>query len=274
MATLTYHDGTEATIKVGYRTPGLTALSPSAKIELAAELGIEVVETMMGRDFESLAEAEEMREAAKDLGVTIPSTGAPLPITIPGTQHEIRAKIATYLQYIEILGCSYAFCRFLPAPEGIPQADTWETVRENGRLAADLFGEADVKWAIEADPGCFVNTLERLERALDWLDHPNVYPNYDPTNLYVEGSNPLRAVEVLGDRIHSGHIKDGVYNARGRRERPVGTGEVPYPAIFQAILDRGLRINMHIEHCREPSQVRAAAAYIQGVLDQLTGKAG
>ena len=45
------------------------------------------------------------------------------------------------------------------------------------------------------------------------MDHPNLYVNFDPTNYYLVGSDPLRVIERLSKRMINGHIKDGVYKS-------------------------------------------------------------
>ena len=118
-------------------------------------------------------------------------------------------------------------------------------------------------------PGGFCDRNETLDQAIELIGHPNCYPNYDPTNLYVVGSDPLRAFDVFGARIASGHIKDGLFRIGQRIEKPVGEGEVDYAAIFTEMMRRGLSVNMHIEHCNTEDAVRAAARHIRGVLDGL-----
>ena len=116
----------------------------------------------------------------------------------------------------------------------------------------------------------FVHTLERVERLMGLVDHPNFWLNYDPTNYYVVGSDPLQVIERHADRIINGHIKDGVYRADEKGERPVGTGEVPYAEIFQARSStRDLDIAMHIEHCNSVECVTEAAAHVKKVMASL-----
>jgi len=263
-------------IRIGYRTPGLGRThTPRQRVELAVELGMEVIEPQLrDTEFPDLQAAKDMRAAADELGVSIPSMGIgpEVPLTDAAALKELPGHIERAIEYARTLGATWVFARAMKPSEDVPQEETWGVVEESCRTISDMLGQAGIRFAIEADPPCFIHTLERLAWALDRIDHPNCYPNFDPTNLYVTGSNPLDAFDMFGERIISGHIKDGLFRIGERIEKPVGTGEVPYPAIFTELVRRGLGVNMHIEHVSEADEVRAAAAYIRGVLEQV--KAG
>ncbi|MCX7012198.1 MAG: sugar phosphate isomerase/epimerase [Candidatus Sumerlaeota bacterium] len=271
MPALTLSYGTNQRIMVGYRTPQVSnVLSPSQKIILAKDLGMEVIEPSLAiREFPTLDHAKEMRQAADDMEIRVPSIGLNLPLTEPDADEAMKKALDLAVEYCGILGATYAFSRAMNPPEGIPQAKTWETFGDRAHLAAETLGKAGIQFAIEADPPCFIHTLERLELALAAADHPNCYPNYDPTNFYVVGSDPLRAIFVLGDRIHSGHIKDGVYRTNLKKEIAIGCGEVDYFAIFSEFIRRAMSVRMFLEHCKSPQEVRSGAEQIRKVFDQI-----
>jgi len=122
-----------------------------------------------------------------------------------------------------------------------------------------------IRFGIECDPHMFIDNLERVERLVHDVDQPNLRVNFDPTNYYVVGSDPVTVIARLGHLLENGHLKDGVYREGEKGERPLGQGEVPYPEIFAALESRGLDIPMHVEHVRTPDDVVAGVRYIRSV---------
>jgi sugar phosphate isomerase/epimerase len=92
--------------------------------------------------------------------------------------------------------------------------------------ASDIAAKHEITIAFETGQ----ETAEHLNRTLEQLDRPNMGVNFDPANmlLYDKG-DPIAAVELLGARIRSVHVKDAfrptVPGAWGR-EVPIGQGEV------------------------------------------------
>ena len=138
---------------------------------------------------------------------------------------------------------------------------------DNIRRLADRFAEAGIRLALE--PECFLQSVERLRRMLRDVGDDRVFVNFDPTNFYLGGSDPLEIFEDFDRRILSGHIKDAVYRSERRDEVPVGEGELDYDRILSHLLRRGAPMTLFIEHCTTPEQVRAAARHIAAVLERL-----
>ena len=255
-------------LRFGYRTPGLRELSFREKAQLAADLGLPVIE--VGRpEFATLDECRELRDACGELGVEVTSVGGSMNLCDPALEEETTEQMEFALDACEVLDAGIFFTRVMDPAPGVPQAETWKTCTRITRTACERSAERGIRFALEADPPCFVHTLERVERLMELVDHPNFWLNYDPTNYYVVGSDPLLVIARHADRIINGHVKDAVYHADEKEERPVGEGEVPYPEIFRAMLDRGLDVAMHIEHCRTVECVTEAAAHIKKVMAAL-----
>ena len=255
-------------IRFGYRTPGLRELSFRQKAQLAADLGLPAIEVAR-TEFATLDDCRELRDACAELGVEVTSVGGAMTLCNPALKEEALVQLEFALDACEVLDVDIFFTRVMwPAP-GVPQADTWEACTDITRAVCERAAARGIRFALEADPPCFVHTLERVERLMELVDHPNFWLNYDPTNYYVVGSDPLLVIERYADRIINGHVKDAVYHADEKEERPVGEGEVPYPEIFRAMLDRGLDVAMHIEHCRTVECVSNAAAHIKQVMAAL-----
>ena len=255
-------------IRFGYRTPGLRELSFRQKVQLAADLWLPAIEVAR-TEFAALDDCDELNEACAELGVEVTSMGGAMNLCDAALKEDTLEQLEFALSACQALNVDIFFTRVMwPAP-GVPQADTWEACADITRAVCERSAERGIRFALEADPPCFVHTLERVERLMELVDHPNFWLNYDPTNYYVVGSDPLQVISRHADRIINGHVKDAVYHADEKAERPVGTGEVPYAEIFQALLDRGLDIAMHIEHCRSVECVTEAAAHVKKVMASL-----
>ena len=255
-------------IRFGYRTPGLKALSFRQKAQLAADLELPAIEVAR-TEFDSLDDCDDLNAACAELGVEVTSVGGAMTLCDPALREEAMEQLEFALDVCQALDVDIFFTRVMwPAP-GVPQAETWEACTEITRTVCERAAESGIRFALEADPPCFVHTLERVERLMELVDHHNFWLNYDPTNYYVVGSDPLLVIERYADRIINGHVKDAVYHTDEKEERPVGEGEVPYAEIFRAMLDRGLDVAMHIEHCNSVECVTEAAAHVKQVMASL-----
>lgn len=262
-------------IRIGFRTPNLKReLDARGRVALARELGMTVIEPQCNadRDLGSVAEAEELRRAADAVGVAIPSVGCALPITA-GTDEEVGERLDAALAIGRALGVRLLLCGIPQPPPEVPQQATWALAIPRLRRIADACAGVGIRFAIEPDHGTFIHTLERLQRVVGEVGHPNCGANFDACNLYVGGSDPVAAVGQLAGRIASGHLKDGIFQTQRRGEVPMGTGEVPWRAIFQAMIRAGVACPMYLEHCETVAGVRAAAQHIAGVVAEVTAAA-
>lgn len=129
----------------------------------------------------------------------------------------------------------------------------------------ELSGYADslsAHFAIETGP----ETSAVLKSFLDELHSTGVAVNLDPANLVmVTGDNPVEAVYNLKDYIVHTHAKDGIklldvdpevlygeietqiQNATAFIEKPLGQGNVDFPAYLKALEDIGYRGFLTIE---------------------------
>ena len=76
-----------------------------------------------------------------------------------------------------------------------------------------------------------------LKRFLDTIQIPAIKVNYDPANLVMNGFDCIGGVAELKDYIIHTHAKDGrkEKDAQGRKEQPLGQGEVNFPGYIQAM---------------------------------------
>ena len=92
------------------------------------------------------------------------------------------------------------------------------------RSRADALG---VTIAVETGP----ESAEVLRAFIERLGSERLRVNYDPANLLMKGFDHMGGVEVLAPYIVHTHAKDAVReDPDGRRQRPLGEGDVDIPA--------------------------------------------
>ena len=258
-------------IRFGYRTASVKDINKAAKILLAKELGLDAVELALG-EIKSVEEAKEWRELSEGHGISINSCGLGINLCNPAVEEISDKAIMSAIENSRILGINVFFTRTFQPPIAMPQKQAWEYLTKKTKQYARLCSEYGIKFAIEIDPPCFVNTLERVVNLLDNVNDDNLYVNYDPTNMYVCGSNPITAIKMLKDRISGGHIKDGIYRTEYKGETNIGFGEMDYKEIFSTLIEEGIDITMYYEHLKSSAEVKAAHKYISNIFKSLTVK--
>lgn len=80
-----------------------------------------------------------------------------------------------------------------------------------------------------------------MKNFLDALAVPAIKVNYDPANLVMKGFDCISGVYELRDYIIHTHAKDGkkIPDAKGRREQPLGEGEVNFTEYIRALDEIG-----------------------------------
>jgi sugar phosphate isomerase/epimerase len=142
----------------------------------------------------------------------------------------------------------------------------WEKVatpywKEHGKFAADH----GVKVAVEMHPGFLAYSPETMLRLRD-IAGPSVGCNYDPSHMFWQGIDPIKAIRVLGDSIFHVHAKDGELVShnirrsgmipqgdwqkldRGFRFRIPGWGSVPWKKVLTELSMIGYDYVMSYEH--------------------------
>ena len=120
---------------------------------------------------------------------------------------------------------------FLPSVDSPDRSSLLDTLAEAGQIAA----EKGVTLAFETGQ----ETADLLKRTLSDLKAPNLKVNFDPANMLLyDMGDPIRAVEILGDAIHSVHLKDAkrpTTPGTWGQEVPLGEGEVGIKDFINAL---------------------------------------
>ena len=96
----------------------------------------------------------------------------------------------------------------------------------------------------------------KLKGVLDKADTKSAKVNLDPANFVMcAGQDPVEAVHILKDYIVHTHAKDGIKTGpTSYEEKPLGHGNVPFPAYLKALKEIGYDGFLTIE--REDGETR------------------
>lgn len=102
------------------------------------------------------------------------------------------------------------------------------------RAIADGAAKAGVKIALEVVGGSHAITGEEVMELLQAIDHPSVGVYFDFGNAMSLGSDPVKDIGILGDRIFQVHVKDP---KRDRTPCYLGEGDVDLTGCVKALID-------------------------------------
>ncbi|QDU63480.1 Inosose dehydratase [Planctomycetes bacterium Pan216] len=144
----------------------------------------------------------------------------------------------------------------------------------------DVFGECEVRFALEVHPTEIAFDIPTARRALAAIEHREEFGfNFDPSHLHWQGIDPVRFIREFPDRIYHVHIKDaaitldgasGILSShldfgdprRGWDFRSPGHGGVDFEAIIRALNDIGYEgpLSVEWEDCGMDREYGAADA--------------
>jgi sugar phosphate isomerase/epimerase len=253
-------------IRIGYKPVGLK-ISIAEKIAFAKEIGLTDVE-VNSNDLSNDNDVAQWMEASAKHGIKLKSYAAgSLNISNPIYELTETNAVKNAVKRIQPMGIDMLLSRSLSPINGIPQKETWHYIIRKAREIAVICQDAGIKYALEVDHGCFIHTLERAQVLMHYVNHDNLYLNYDPANMYIGGSDPLYAIAVIKDKIAGGHIKDAIYRSEYIGETSVGYGEIDYAAIFAELNKHNVDVVMHYEHFSHKDEVISAHKHITSVLE-------
>jgi sugar phosphate isomerase/epimerase len=249
-------------------------MSVSDWIALAAPLGVEGLEWYAGfLEMADEANWPRFRREVEGHGMTIPMMCCSPDFTHPDPAHRAReiAKQKRWIDMTHALGGSY--CRVLSG-----QRRPELSIDEGVRLAADsiraclpyaaargitLILENHYKDDFWEYPE-FAQKMEVFCRLVDAIDDPHFGVNYDPSNAFLAGEDPLDLLRRVSRRVVTMHASDrslvegtledlrreeagAVGYARRLRHGEIGKGLNDYDAIFTELAARGFRGWISIE---------------------------
>lgn len=155
-----------------------------------------------------------------------------------GTWEQNLANAQITAQNAETLGLKFVMFHagFLPHDPASPE---FQKLAGRVRQIARLFAARGITLGCETGQ----ETAAALRTFLEHLGEPNVAVNFDPANMLLYGNgDPIAAVRAVGRWIKGVHMKDAAVTTTPGTwgtELPVGTGQVDWPAFFEALDEVG-----------------------------------
>ncbi len=187
-------------------------------IELAASLNVDGLEWYAGFiEMQDKKNWTRLRKQVEDHGMVIPMMCCSPDFTHPDEEFRNRevSKQKEWIDMTSVLGGSY--CRVLSG-----QARPVLSEEEGIKLAAECI-EMCLPYA--ADRGItlilenhykddfwsypeFAQKMDIFCRLVEAIDHPNFGVNYDPSNTYLAGEDPIELLEKVASRVVTMHASD------------------------------------------------------------------
>ena len=106
-------------------------------------------------------------------------------------------------------------------------------VVEDLNKAIEIAKQHDITLLVENEFDCNVGTGAETARLFQTISDRRLMHNWDPGNCYEAGEQPFpKAWDQLDhSRISHIHLKD----AKGKKWQPIGSGEIDFPAQFEAL---------------------------------------
>jgi sugar phosphate isomerase/epimerase len=261
-------------------------------VDLASKLEIEGLEWYAGfLEMEDKNRWPEFRKMVEDTGKTIPMMCCSPDFTHPDAsfrQKEI-AKQKNWIDMTHVLGGN--FCRVLSGQKR-PEL----SIDEGVKLAADSI-MACIPYAAERGITLilenhykddfweypeFAQKMDVFCQLVDQIDHPNFGVNYDPSNTFLAGEDPLELLKKVSHRVVTMHASDrylkygtiedlrneeggAVGYAKRLSHGEIGKGMNDYDAIFTELKRVGFDSWISIEDGVDGmDQLERSVAFLQG----------
>lgn len=237
-------------------------MTVSEWIDLAAGLDVDGLEWYAG--FLEMAEKENWLRFRKEVerhGKTIPMMCCSPDFTNPDSafrENEIR-KQKEWIDMTAKLGGSY--CRVLSGQrrEGLEEEEGLTLAADSIKACLPYAKERGITLILENhykdDFWTYPEFAQKADvfcKLVDRIDHPNFGVNYDPSNTYIAGEDPLDLLKRVSDRVVTMHASDrylaegtledlrreeggSIGYARRLRHGEIGKGLNDYDAIFKEL---------------------------------------
>jgi hydroxypyruvate isomerase len=169
----------------------------------------------------------------------------------PERREEFRTGVTKGIQAALALGVSRLNCLVGLKHQDISDRETWDTLTENIRYAADSLAKEGIRLMLEPInhfdmPGFALNTCSRVLTMISELSHPNVYLQFDIYHARRENEDAMSLLRNHLERI--GHIQ--IADCPGRHQP--GTGETDFKRLLPEIDRVGYKDFVSLEYIPTP----------------------
>lgn len=270
-------------------------------IEMAARLDVDGLELYSGMlDLQESSRWPEARRMAADHGLALPMLCCSPDFTHPDPEFR-RQEIEKEKGWIDMaaeLGAGY--CRVLSGqrrPE-VSRADGIDYAAESIGACLPHAAERNVVLVIENHykdnfwqyPE-FAQKMDVFCELVERIDSPNFGVNYDPSNTYLAGEDPLELLRRVKHRVVTMHAsdrylaegtlddlrreEDSVGYAQRLRHGEIGQGLNDYDAIFSELVGAGFQGWISIEDGVDGfDQLERSAAFLRAKMERYWGGRG
>jgi sugar phosphate isomerase/epimerase len=135
-----------------------------------------------------------------------------------------------------------------PVESGSRASDAWSWFAQAVAETADHAEAQGIVLAIEAIAGHLFHRIDDYRRLAADLPGTDIRVNFDPSHIFVQGEDPIRLVEEIGDRIAHAHMKDGSGRFPDFAFPPLGRGLIDFPALIGKLRQAGYDGTLSVEY--------------------------
>ncbi len=140
--------------------------------------------------------------------------------------------------------------------EVISPEEQWQWAVQNCRQLAERAADLDLQIALELEPFplSLLNSVDRMLRFLEDVDHPALGANLDISHLVLAGEGPEQ-IRRLKDRAIHVHISDCDGKVHG--DLPPGRGVIDFEPYLREIAALGIdaALSIELEYSPEPNMI-------------------
>jgi hydroxypyruvate isomerase len=184
-------------------------------------------------------------------------TAPKVPLTDDARHEEYKAALETAVEAARRLGCTRIVTHVGNELPGKTRAEQRRNVVDGLKMSAEVLERAGMTLLVEplnlvAHKGYFLSRSDETREILESVGSTRVRMLFDVYHQQISEGNIIHNIREHYDFIGHFHVADNP----GRHE--LGTGELNYPNIFQAITDLGYDGFIGLELLpKDPDQVRA-----------------
>lgn len=224
---------------------------------------------------------EEYVEQCRRSQLSVSSICAHVPLVHVQAEHR-RSAIAYVEGCIDLaptFNTSVVHVLSGPPHDELTQAENWTSFCEAMSSLAGYAQERGIRLAVEAIVGHVCADLGHLQQLSAEIKGLPIYVNFDPSHFIVQGIDPARVIEQVGDRIVHVHMKDGKGRFSQYAFPPLGEGEIDFVDLIRRLRTTGYRGVLSVEYeaqvfgwdCSEEDILRNSLHFVQDALASAVG---
>lgn len=135
-----------------------------------------------------------------------------------------------------------------PPAEGADRTESWGWFRSAVEATTAYACDRKITLGIEAIVGHLFKGTDDYHCLRKELPGMPFKVNFDPSHLQVQGENPRRVIDELGDLIVHVHLKDGSGRFPHFKFPPLGKGEIDFPSLAEGLRKAGYAGAVSVEY--------------------------